>query len=955
MTLQLHRPFLRLCLAAAVLAAPALLPCRASTAQTGSVSGRVTDGRTKLALAGARVSVDGAPIETFTDAGGNYLLAKVPAGTASIQVGYVGYSPLKLSVEVRAGQVSRLDAVFNETVVTLEKDVITGEAVGTARAINDQRSAPSLASIVAADSIGQFPTHTVAEAASFLPGVDVSKSKGEGRFVEVRGLDPIYLGVSMNDVRLSTSEKGTREVPLDEIGTDQIATMEVVKVNTPDMDADDMGGSIDIQTRSAFDREGFQAMVGLGGAYAHQEDRKGGYNVQSYVGDTSDDGRFGLLVGTSFESRPETDYAEPEASPWTLVTSPTDGKPHWMLGGQDFQHYDNTRHRDAWSVALDYKLDDAGSKAWIRYFQAYYVERVNEWITEFDYPTTTPSSIEALTDTSATVTVAKGSIYKEVTGDENEKGEGSLVGGIEKKWGDWTDDLVTGYTYATYTRPTITIAFASTAPAVLTYNFGSAYNDSVSQVSGPSIDDPSSYAFSTKSYYSATTAQMHEATVRDDLRDDFDIGDLPSFIKAGVEVRHKINGENTDKWGITSIPWTLNSSTIIPGNDIQDTAGNFPDFRILPQADWDFQKEQANYPLSLNTSTTYGGAFQARENILAGYVMAQTTIGRLKAMAGLRDESTAFWITGWQIETTTAGKQVVTPVSTSKDYSNLMPDAIVTYEFDPRTLARASWTNTIARPDYAATIPGVNVNDQVRTISQGNPDLPALQSMNWDASLERYYSSLGMVSAGFFYKSIKNFTYQTQVGASTDPATLGYLVTSYENAPTAWIYGIELAWTQRFGFLPSPFNGLGIASNATLGDSGVKYPTRPGEELPYIGYAKQLANVSLTYDLGGFHAQVSESYHGKRLEVDSAIGSTSTTSAGLVVPGSTQDEYEDRYFQLGAGVSYTFADHWQVYCTGYNLNNAPLKEYYGGTGGLKRIQTFESYGWSAESGIRWTY
>jgi hypothetical protein len=108
--------------------------------------------------------------------------------------------------------------------------------------------------------------------------------------------------------------------------------------------------------------------------------------------------------------------------------------------------------------------------------------------------------------------------------------------------------------------------------------------------------------------------------------------------------------------------------------------------------------------------------------------------------------------------------------------------------------------------------------------------------------------------------------------------------------------------------------------------------------------AKVLWNVALTYDWRKFHAQLNETYHGKRLEVDSALGAS-----------AAQDEYEDRYLEVGCGLSYGFANHWEVYVNGYNLNNAPLREYYGGTGGLKRIQTYEAYGWSTDTGIRWTY
>ena len=245
------------------------------------------------------------------------------------------------------------------------------------------------------------------------------------------------------------------------------------------------------------------------------------------------------------------------------------------------------------------------------------------------------------------------------------------------------------------------------------------------------------------------------------------------------------------------------------------------------------------------------------------------------------------------------------------------------------------------RPDYSATAPGRAVDDNAHTVTQGNAKLDPLQATNWDASLEHYYSPLGVVSAAVFYKSIKNFTYQNQSG--TDPAT-GYLLTTYFNGPSAWIYGVELNWAQQLGFLPSPFNGLGVQVNALLGDSQASYPTRPGEAIPFSGFAHKSGNAALTYTKNGLNLRLAVHFHGKRLESGSTIGTD-----------ATQDQYEDTYYSVDFGSSYTFKQHWQIYLTGANLNNAPLREYYGGTGSLKRLQTYEAYGWSAESGLRWNY
>src|SRR5262249_17963290 len=155
--------------------------------------------------------------------------------------------------------------------------------------------------------------------------------------INVRGLDQIYDGVSINGVRMSTAEKGTRETELDVISSTFVSSLEVNKVLTPDMDTDAMGANINVRTRSGFDQDAQQVMVQVATNYAHQEDRHGGWNFALNYANQWDN-----LVGFAFdaatENRPFTTYSEPGTT-WSLVKSPTDGQLHWLLASQDFRHY----------------------------------------------------------------------------------------------------------------------------------------------------------------------------------------------------------------------------------------------------------------------------------------------------------------------------------------------------------------------------------------------------------------------------------------------------------------------------------------------------------------------------------------------------------------------------------------------------------------------------------------
>ena len=159
----------------------------------------------------------------------------------------------------------------------------------------------------------------------------------------------------------------------------------------------------------------------------------------------------------------------------------------------------------------------------------------------------------------------------------------------------------------------------------------------------------------------------------------------------------------------------------------------------------------------------------------------------------------------------------------------------------------------------------------------------------------------------------------------------GYLLTTYLNGPSASVYGVEAYWTQRLGFLPKPFDGIGVGLSGMIGDSEATYPTRPGEKIPFTGFSKEGGNAQITYDYSGLHLRAALHYHGARLESGSTIGTD-----------ATQDEHEAAYYTIDAGASYTFKQHWQIYLNASNLNNAPLKTIYGGTGSLSPHRHFRA-------------
>src|SRR5690554_7228223 len=101
-------------------------------------------------------------------------------------------------------------------------------------------------------------------------------------------------------------------------------------------------------------------------------------------------------------------------------------------------------------------------------------------------------------------------------------------------------------------------------------------------------------------------------------------------------------------------------------------------------------------------------------------------------------------------------RRSITTGSRSERYANVLPSLLLKYNVSDALKLKAAWTNTLSRPRYFDLVPYRQVNYEDMEISVGNSDLEAATSMNLDVMGEWYLSGLGLVSAGAFYKDIKD-------------------------------------------------------------------------------------------------------------------------------------------------------------------------------------------------------
>ncbi len=164
--------------------------------------------------------------------------------------GWVGFTLSTMTMAVAA------QAEDEAVTPPVEHVKVVGQAARIDKALKEQKASDSIKSVVHADGVAQLPDQNVAEATQRLPGVSVERDQGEGRFVSVRGLSPDLNSVTINGTLVPSPESDRRAVALDVLPAELVQSLSVTKTLTPDMDANALGGTVEVQSLSAFDHKG---------------------------------------------------------------------------------------------------------------------------------------------------------------------------------------------------------------------------------------------------------------------------------------------------------------------------------------------------------------------------------------------------------------------------------------------------------------------------------------------------------------------------------------------------------------------------------------------------------------------------------------------------------------------------------------------------------------------------
>jgi TonB-dependent receptor len=235
-------------------------------ATTAAVSGRVQNAAIGRYLAGAQVIVRGTGLATSTDEFGTYRLNQVPVGPLVLEVRYTGLDPQHIAVTATAGQTVVQDVNLTNAArygagsdaVRLGEFVVSTSRVseGEELATNEQRYAPNIKNVVATDTFGDVQEGNVGEFIKFLPGVAVNYGDAEAQTVSLRGLPDNLSNITVDGAEVANANfsGGTRAPKFGATSIGTVSRVEIVKVPLPSTPADSLGGSINMVSKSAFER-----------------------------------------------------------------------------------------------------------------------------------------------------------------------------------------------------------------------------------------------------------------------------------------------------------------------------------------------------------------------------------------------------------------------------------------------------------------------------------------------------------------------------------------------------------------------------------------------------------------------------------------------------------------------------------------------------------------------------
>jgi TonB-dependent receptor len=980
----------------------------AYAATSGSIVGRVLDRETGDPLPGANVIIQGTSIGGSTDLDGKYTLRNVPTGRQSMRVTYVGY--VTLTQEVTVGENATLTQDFRLVVQAIKGEtvVVTGQAKGQMSAINEQLSSNNIINVVSAEKMKELPDANLAESIGRLPGVSIQREAGEASKIVVRGLSPKFNRVTVEGVPMVSTSNEDRSIDLSLIGDDLIKGVELSKSLRADLDADAIGGSVNLTLRQA--PEGLHYDVSANGGYNQlHKDWKNGKAVAS-VSDRFFDNSLGARVQVSVEQKeiPSQVFGGTYSAP-TLYS----GTNQFYIQTQSAVLTDTyqKRRRNAGSAIFDYASDFVD----LSFFNLF---------SEKDDDVS--SSANTINFLNSGVDGGFSRLYS-LTAYKTAERTHALQSLF--KLGDTKLNLSAAYTNAKTSQPSSQFPLNEMA-AGLTIPPSALINGQPSALitaMGPSNPD----------HTWINNFSIYNYTLLDENYDgklDYKIPfNFPALFSGEMSiggkyhgVRRESNGEGLFAylmWGkgaatranvVKYFPWVVwdpsgqqglpvksfvdpnySPDTFLDGRYALDWSASLP---LLNSVNGAFY----NTPGIANTYNHYGQNdydhnYNSLEDTYAAYWMTEFDLlnNSLSVLPGIRFERE--WTQYQAYAITLNGSNdnglqgIPTSVTNNRRIDLWFPSVNIKYKVTDAIQVMGAAYKSQAKPNFLELSPLVLYNGVTgsNSFQAQNPFLRPATAINYDLSVSVFNNEIGLFTIGGFYKeitgllvSLPNYQpFQTSTWRYFPadlpgrlPALTYYDTTWFRQNPVAaatipinnpekaYIRGIEFSWQTHFWYLPGFLTGLVLDLNLSFIGSNTQYPYFNTVTVGYSGTRVKIPITELQYATRSgavvdqpksiANAILGWDYMGFSTRVSFRYQQTTLTS--LDSKFSLSDSYYDNFLLIDVSAKQQILDNLAVFANFTNLTSHIDDYYINGVIGQLPTRS-QSYGLRGQFGVMYNY
>ncbi|MEL7187165.1 MAG: TonB-dependent receptor, partial [Pseudomonadota bacterium] len=157
--------------------------------------------------------------------------------------------PLSVAVAVAVGTAFSAPSVsVAQSDEPIEEIVTTGIRGSLNRSMDIKRDSNGVVDAISAEDIGKFPDANLAESLQRITGVSISRERGEGSQVTVRGFGPEYNLVTINGRQMPTHSGVNRSFDFGDLASEGVAGVQVYKTGRADVPSGGVGSTINITT-----------------------------------------------------------------------------------------------------------------------------------------------------------------------------------------------------------------------------------------------------------------------------------------------------------------------------------------------------------------------------------------------------------------------------------------------------------------------------------------------------------------------------------------------------------------------------------------------------------------------------------------------------------------------------------------------------------------------------------